>query len=293
MVEWTRTLNLVKSTEMGKKMKKIVSTGTKGGVGKSTFAILLAFKLSKQGKKVVLCDSDVECPNDYLLTNTQLEKPDKVFKNFPVLVKDRCTKCGLCAKNCKYNAIFFAKNKYPVFIHDICSSCEVCKIVCPRDAINMEKRIVGEVFTNRINDNFWLVTGVSKPRILDIVPVVREAKEKALQLAERKKADYLVIDSAPGTHCNVVEAIIDSDKAYAVTEPTPLGSHDLRLIMELAKTLGIEKEIVLNKANIGDRKEIDKIAREFNTKVSFEIPYSEGLVNAYCNKNLEKVVDLL
>jgi len=39
-------------------MEKIVSTGTKGGVGKSTFAILLAFKLSKN-KKFVLFDCDV------------------------------------------------------------------------------------------------------------------------------------------------------------------------------------------------------------------------------------------
>ena len=38
----------------------IASTGVKGGVGKSTFAILLAYKLSNQGKKVILYDADVE-----------------------------------------------------------------------------------------------------------------------------------------------------------------------------------------------------------------------------------------
>jgi MinD superfamily P-loop ATPase len=48
-------------------MQKIAITGGKGGTGKSTVAILMANKFAKEGKKVLLCDCDVECPNDYLL----------------------------------------------------------------------------------------------------------------------------------------------------------------------------------------------------------------------------------
>ena len=58
--------------EAGMKGHLIASTGGKGGTGKSTFAVLLALKLSKRGEKVVLCDCDVECPNDYLLLNLSL-----------------------------------------------------------------------------------------------------------------------------------------------------------------------------------------------------------------------------
>lgn len=36
----------------------IVSTGGKGGTGKSTFAFLLAIKLSNDEEKVVLCDCE-------------------------------------------------------------------------------------------------------------------------------------------------------------------------------------------------------------------------------------------
>jgi MinD superfamily P-loop ATPase len=274
-------------------MEKIVSTGVKGGVGKSTFAILLGFKLSNQGKKVVLCDCDVECPNDYLILGKKLKNLRPIYKEFPVLDKEKCTKCGLCSETCKYNAIFWVKDKYPVFVYDLCSSCRACMIVCPVKAIKLKKKIVGESYINKINDNFWLVTGVSKPRILDIVPIVGDTKDRAMKLAKEENADYLIIDTAPGTHCNVIQALLNSDRVYAVTEPTPLGSHDLGLILELVKKLNIPAEIVLNKSDVGNRKEIENIAKKFNKKISIEIPYSEELVKAYCNKKLEKVVNLI
>ncbi|RLI34546.1 (4Fe-4S)-binding protein, partial [Candidatus Bathyarchaeota archaeon] len=41
-------------------MLQIASTGGKGGTVKSTFAVLLAIKLSREGRRVLLCDCDVE-----------------------------------------------------------------------------------------------------------------------------------------------------------------------------------------------------------------------------------------
>ena len=58
-------------------MKKIAITGGKGGTGKSTVAILLALKYAKLGKKVVLVDCDVECPNDYLILGEKICKIKK------------------------------------------------------------------------------------------------------------------------------------------------------------------------------------------------------------------------
>jgi len=57
--------------------------------------------------------------------------------------------------------------------------------------------------------------------------------------------------------------------------------------------LKIPSEIVLNKYDVGNRKLIEKIAKKFNVEISFEIPYSEELVKAYCEKDLERVVDLI
>jgi len=274
-------------------MEIIASTGTKGGVGKSTFAILLAFKLNKQGKKVVLADLDVECPNDYLLLDQKLENPEYTFAEFPELIKEKCKKCGLCAQKCREHAIFWVKGKYPIFIHDLCSGCGACWLTCPFGAIKPKKEVSGEYFINEINPNFWLVTGKAKAGISETGPIVKEVKAKAIDLTKKRGADYLIIDTAPGTHCNVIQALLGVEKAYAVTEPTPLGAYDLNLILQLTEKLKIPVEIVLNKSNIGEKEKIKEIAEKFGVRISAEIPYSEELVKAYCEKKLEKVVDLL
>ena len=73
-------------------MKKIAITGGKGGTGKSTVAILTAVDFLKKGKKVVLVDCDIECPNDYLLVGEELNKPrKKIYAEFPKLNKNKCT----------------------------------------------------------------------------------------------------------------------------------------------------------------------------------------------------------
>jgi MinD superfamily P-loop ATPase len=274
-------------------MQKIASTGVKGGVGKSTFAILLASKLSKQGKKVVLCDCDVECPNDYLILNQKLKKPKPIYQEYPELDEQKCQRCGLCSKTCREHAIFWIKEKYPVFIYDLCSGCGACWIVCPNKAIKTKKEVAGESFVNKVNDNFWFLTGRSKPGISESGPIVRQVKDRAIKFAQDNKADYLLIDTSPGSHCNVIQALLGCDKAYAVTEPTPLGAHDLGLILELTRKLKIPSEIVLNKADVGNRKEIKNIAEKFGVEISIEIPYSEELIKAYCNKQLEKMVNLI
>ena len=273
-------------------MEVIASSGVKGGVGKSSFAILLSFKLSKD-KKVVLCDCDVECPNDYLILNQRLENPKSIHYEYPILNKEKCKKCGLCSKICKEHAIFWIKDKYPVFIRDLCTSCGACWVICPHRAIETKKEVVAKSFVNKVADKFYLFTGRSKAGISETGLIVKEVKDRAIKFAKENNADYLIIDTAPGAHCNVIQALLNVNKVYAVTEPTPLGAHDLTLILELTKKLKIPSEIVLNKADIGNKKEIEKIAEKFGTRVSVEIPYSKELVKAYCRKDLKRMVNLI
>jgi len=271
-------------------MMQIGITGGKGGTGKSTVSILLANKLRKEGKKIVLCDCDVECPNDHLLLGQKLKKPvKKIYAQFPRLDKEKCQKCGLCVKNCRSNAIFQALGKYPVFIHELCSGCGLCWHLCPYQAIKIEKKIIGEVFVNQVDKNFYLVTGRSVGVVDETGPVVTKVKEAALNLVQKIKADYLLVDTAVGMHCGVIRALIDVDLAYAVTEPTPLGAHDLGLILKLLEILKLPAKITLNQANLGKKELINRISKETKVKIEYEIPYSKELVFAYSKGKLGKV----
>jgi len=296
-VEWAKEWDAAEAhpagQEDGELLKVIASTGGKGGVGKSTFAILLAHKLANEGNKVVLCDCDVECPNDHLLLGTELGERQEILQDFPELVEEKCIKCGTCFRVCRENAIFWVEGKTPQFIEDLCIGCGACEIACPAKAIVGSKKTTGESFVSKVSDGFWLVTGISKVGISETGPVVGAVKERAVKLAEDKGADYLLVDTAPGTHCSVVAALLGCEKVYAVTEPTPLGEYDLRLILDLAKRLKIPAEVVLNKADVGPKEKTDEIAGAAGSRIGFEIPYSEELVSAYCNKELEKVVGLL
>jgi len=267
-------------------MKQIAITGGKGGTGKSTFSILLANRLRKN-QKVVLCDCDVECPNDYLLLGQKLGKPQKkVYAEFPTLDKTKCKKCGLCVKTCRSSAVFQAPGKYPIFIKDLCSGCGACWTVCPYKAIQPKKEEIGQVFLNRVKKNFWLVTGMAKPGLEETGPVVTQTKKFVSNLVRKIEPDFVLFDTAAGTHCPVISALLGCDLAYVVTEPTPMGAYDLGLILDLCQKLELPTKIVLNQADLGSRKGVQKVAKRYKIKIEKEIPYSKKLVKLYSKGQL-------
>jgi len=282
------------------KLVKVAITGGKGGVGKSTVAILLANKLRRQGKRIVLVDLDVECPNDYLLLGRSLDAPvDFSFAQFPKLDKRKCRKCGLCAQKCRSHAIFQAPGQYPIFLPELCSGCGLCAHLCPYGAIEMEKTRTGKIYKEKFrtqnassktkSKNFYLVTGKSKEVLEETGPVVTRTREYAEKLAQKVEADYLLLDTAAGMHCSVIRGLLAVDQVMVVTEPTPLGAHDLRLILQLIRKLKLPTEIILNQADLGKSEPIEAIAKENKVEIKYKIPYSEKLVRAYSRGKLGEI----
>ncbi len=275
-------------------MEKIAISGGKGGTGKSTVSVILANNYFKKDKKVVLVDCDVECPNDYLLIGKKLQKPvAKATASFPKLDKSKCQKCGICVKACRENAIFQAPGQYPIFVMDLCSGCGACWNVCPYGAIKPEKKEVGEIYLNQIEKGFHLITGLAKPGLEETGPIVNQVKEFALEFADKNKADLVILDTAAGTHCPVINALLGVDSVYAVTEPTPMGSVDLGLILDLCQQLKLPVKIILNQANLGDKKMVEETAKKYKVEIEKELPYSKEIVKAYSQSKLLNIKETI
>jgi MinD superfamily P-loop ATPase len=268
-------------------VKEIAVTGEKGGVGKSTVAILLANKFVNEGKRVILADCDVECPNDHLILGTGIGEPvDEVYAQFPKLDPEKCQKCGLCVRSCYSHAVYQLPGQPPTFIEELCSGCGLCWHLCPNSAISPRKKIIGKIFENKVSDRLGLVTGQTYGVVEESGPVVSRVKDYSRKLANELAADYLIVDTSVGLHCGVIRALMGANLVYAVTEPTPLGAHDLKLILDLAKTLGLSSEIILNQADLGNKALIEKVAKEEKIKISIEVSYSKDLAHAYAQGKL-------
>jgi len=276
-------------------IKKIAITGGKGGTGKSTVATAFAIALSKKYKTLLL-DADVDCPNDHLILNIKRKQEKEVFQQIPKFYPEKCIKCGKCAEVCKQNAIVFVKDKYPIFLTDQCIGCGACMITCPTGAIGKTKKKIGTVYLGKHQDIgfFSAETEIGTEEESPIVNALKEFSKK-----EENNYDYILIDTSPGTHCNVISALQDCDLAFSVTEPTPFGAHDLELSLKLLKKLKIPSKIVLNKSDLGNRKLIEDIAKKYQTEIISEIPFNKQIVLDYSsgkpikNKNINKMIEFL
>ncbi len=273
-------------------MKIIGITGGKGGTGKSTIATSLTYALAKK-YKVLLVDADVDCPNDHLLLNIKREFLEKVEQRIPRWDYQKCVKCGLCGTVCKTNAIVSIKGKKPIFSSEQCNGCGACVLKCPVDAISWSRKEVGKIFFSS-KYNIDLLSGelnANEPISELIVTALNKIVQK-----KKNKYDYIIVDTAAGIHCPVIKALKICDKIFAVTEPTPLGVHDLSLILNLSKKIGIDTNIILNRADIGDKKAIIDLINKYKNKIVAEIPYSKEIILKYSegkpieNKNISKII---
>jgi MinD superfamily P-loop ATPase len=263
-------------------MKKIAITGGKGGTGKSTVAVLSASRLAEK-HKVLLVDLDVECPNDYLLVNAKLDRPWLFTKSYlPKIDVAKCTRCGKCVKACTSQALFMPPHKVPFLIPELCSACQVCVDVCPAGAIKTFPEKTGRIFYHQLSENLGLVTGQANTDIIETASIVRQTKAAALDKARAENFEYVIFDTAAGTHCPVVVALLDVDLAWAVTEPTPMGAHDLDLILQLLKKLKIKTKVLLNQSDLGDTNSIAAILQKFDRPTwDQELPHSPALAKVY------------
>ena len=267
-------------------------TGGKGGTGKSTIATALAFELQKKNK-VLLVDADADCPNDHLILGIKRKLVKKVYQRIPKWDFEKCTKCGLCGNVCKTKAIVAIKRKYPIFIQQQCNGCGACLVKCPVNAISWDKKVIGYVYKGK-KKGITLVSSelqINEPLSEFVVNSVKDFLER-----KKNDFDYIIVDTAAGTHCDVISALQGCDFAIAVTEPTPLGAHDLELIMKLITKLKIPFEVIVNMYQKKNEGLVKKILNKYNKRILAKIPYKKEIMEAYSkgkpiqDKSIDKII---
>ncbi len=243
----------------------------KGGTGKTLVATSLALSL-KDREQVQLLDCDVEEPNDHVLLKPVFTRSEAVCIPVPKIDEGKCTYCGKCAEVCAYHALAVFPKNVLVF-SQLCHGCGACGYLCQEKAITEEMREIGVVESGHA-DGIAFAHGKLNVGEAMATPVIRKVKEQT------NREDVVIADVPPGTSCPVVESVKGSDFCILVTEPTPLGLHDLALAVETVRELNIPCGIVLNRAGIGDSG-VEEFCHKENLPILLTIPLDMEIARNY------------
>lgn len=227
-------------------------------------------------------DCDVEEPNAALFFPQAIENSKvQVNQEIPFIETDKCTFCRKCADYCEFNAILvitpigFAKVS-----PELCHSCGACTVACEHEAISLREEPIGQLTHYHIETGRGIKEGKLK-----IGSPMQTIVIRALKKSLPSNMDILLFDAPPGTSCPVVETISGVDYLVLVTEPTPFGLFDLKLMVSLTEKMKIPFGVVINKANIGTR-ELFFYLQDHNIEILSEIPFDKNYAANYATGKL-------
>jgi MinD superfamily P-loop ATPase len=287
-------------------MRIAIASG-KGGTGKTTIAVNLAFVAATGGESVTYLDCDVEEPDGHIFLSPEIVSRRRVTIPVPQVDESLCSGCGLCAQFCEFKAIVSIPDRVLTF-HELCHGCGGCTLLCPDSAISEAPREIGSIETGRVETdragkhseqgNLTFVHGILDVGMALSPPVIRAVKE---HLGD---SGLSVIDAPPGAACPMVEAVRHADYVVLVAEPTPFGLHDLDITMKVTNELGLPAGVVINRSGLGGdgverycrREGVDVLARFPDDRRIAEIYSTGGLVAAelpWFREHCEALLDAL
>jgi len=253
-------------------MKIAISSG-KGGTGKTFIATNMAAVLAEQSEAVTYIDCDVEEPNGHLFLKPVIDRKETMTVRAPISFdQDLCMGCGKCAEACNYNALAVVRGKVLLF-GELCHACGACSIVCPVGAVVEGDKEIGTLLHGKsglIEFHYGLLktaVGGMSPRLI-------------AGLKTRAGSSVTVLDSPPGTACSAVETIKGADLCVLVADPTPFAIHDLKLSVNMARQVGQEPVVVVNRAGLDDRA-LKGYCTEGQLEVIGEIPDDRRIAEVY------------
>jgi MinD superfamily P-loop ATPase len=110
------------------------------------------------------------------------------------------------------------------------------------------------------------------------VPLIKQAH--AFVDSRADDTVFTLFDAPPGASCPVIEATRNADRVILVTEPTPFGLHDLRVIVETMKELNVPVSVVINRHGIGNE-EVTDYCRHEGVEIIAKIPADRRIAELY------------
>jgi len=246
----------------------------KGGTGKTTIAVNLAYALDRD---VQLLDCDVEEPNAQLFLKGALLSTEEVTIPIPQIDASLCNGCGECSRFCEYNAIV-SYGTMPLVFADMCHGCGGCMKVCPPQAIREVDHRIGVIETFSAG-KITLIQGK-----LDIGAAMAPPLIRAVKLKMDNRIPIL-LDAPPGTSCPVITTLRGADFVALVTEPTPFGLNDLILAVETVREMDLPFGVIINRSGSGDAR-VNFYCADENIPILAEIPDDRKIAEAYSRGEL-------
>ena len=263
-------------------MKIAIASG-KGGTGKTTLATNLAALCSSgsRNKPTILCDLDVEEPNSGIFLKGETVHQQKIMKEIPEWIPDKCTFCNRCKEVCNFNAIAVLPNAVLVF-PELCHSCYACVGLCPENALIMKEHPIGELSHHKVGQ-LDFIEGILNIGEQQAVPLIS-------QTIDYTKDNFLsnslfLYDSPPGTSCPVIESVKEADYVILVAEPTPFGLHDLNLSVKTMRKVGKAFGVVINRHGLGND-DLEQFCRQERVKILGRIPNMPEIAKKYSRGEL-------
>jgi MinD superfamily P-loop ATPase len=255
-------------------MKQIVIISGKGGTGKT----VLAGAFAALAENKVMVDCDVDAADLHLLLSPDIKEKHLFKSSFTAFIdKEKCVRCLKCRKYCRFDAVDNNLIIDPIS----CEGCGFCYNLCPAKAIELKENIAGEWFISdtRFGPFVHAKLGVAEENSGKLVALVRQ---KAKEIAEREKIDFVIIDGAPGIGCPVIACITGVDCAVVVTEPTLSGLHDAMRVIKVARHFNVPVKMVINKFDLNKvmTKAIEKYCINSNISVIGKIEFDESIVES-------------
>ena len=263
---------------------KIAIASGKGGTGKTTVAVNLANYFSQHSKyRTTLVDCDVEEPNDAIFFPEFAKDSEKTIHQLIAEIDAKtCTYCRKCVEYCQFNAIvIIPPAQFAEINPDLCHSCGACLVACEEKAISEKKRSIGTISYFNSGTNIQIVEGRLRIGSAMQTMLIREVK-KQLNVHEQ---EIILFDAPPGTSCPVVATVSDADYIILVTEPTPFGLFDLKLMVEMLVEMDKPYGVVVNKFGLGNR-DIYEYLESRQIELIGEIPFNRNYASMYARGEL-------